>query len=206
MTLDDSLGVGITTVCRDGRPITYRFLSGTDDLDLITELLHRGYARLAEAGLQFVASHQDVEVTRRRLAKGDTIVALDSSRLVGIVTLARTSATSGSPFYDRPDVASFGQYAVEPTHQGNGIGTTLLEYVERLALLRGVKILALDTSEQAAHVIRFYEARGYRFVEHARWPDVNYRSVVLAKPIAHNTIGHLTRPGADATGVAESRR
>jgi GNAT superfamily N-acetyltransferase len=147
LTLDDSLGVGVTTLCRDGRPITYRFLSGTDDLDLITELLHRGYARLAEAGLRFVASHQEVEVTRRRLAKGETVVALDRSRLVGIVTLARADATSGSPFYDRPDVASCGQYAVEPTDQGNGIGTTLLEYVERLALLRGVKTLALARCE-----------------------------------------------------------
>jgi GNAT superfamily N-acetyltransferase len=205
MTLDDSLRLGVTMLCRDGRPITYRFLSPTDDLDLITELLHRGYARLAEAGLRFVASHQDVNVTRRRVAKGETIVALDR-RLVGIVTLARSEATSGSPFYDRPDVASFGQYAVEPTHQRNGIGTRLLEYVEQLALLRGVKYLALDTSEQAGHLIRFYETRGYRFVEHVRWPDVNYRSVVMAKPIAHNTIGHLTRAGADATGVAESRR
>ena len=155
---------------------------------MITELLHRGYARLAENGLRFVASHQDVDVTRTRLGKGETIVALDNGRLVGIVTLARTVATSGSPFYDRPDVASFGQYAVEPTHQGKGIGSTLLGYVEQIALLRGVRYLALDTSEQATDLIRFYETRGYAFVEHVRWTDVNYRSVVMAKPIGHNTM------------------
>ena len=188
LTLEDSLHNGATTQCCDGRTITYRFLIASDDLDLITELLHRGYAKLAEMGLRFVASHQDANVTRTRLAQGETIVALENGRLVGIVTLARTGATSGSPFYDRADVASFGQYAVEATHRGQGIGTTLLGYVEQLARLRGAGYLALDTSEHAADLIRFYEMRGFRFVEHVRWPDVNYRSVIMAKPIGQKTM------------------
>lgn len=183
MTLEASLGSGVIRPRRDGRPITYRFLSPQDDLGVITELLHRAYARLAEAGLRFVASHQDVAVTRRRLSRGDTIVAIDEDAVVGIVTLARIDATSGSPFYDLPDVASFGQYAVDPVHQGQGIGSVLLEFVEALALLRGVTHLALDTSEHAVHLIRLYESRGYRFVEHVRWRDVNYRSVVMAKSL-----------------------
>jgi len=45
------------------------------------------------------------------MAKGETLVATDAGNVVGIVTLAGTTATEGSPFYDRPDVASFGQFA-----------------------------------------------------------------------------------------------
>ncbi len=120
------------------------------------------------------------------MAKGDTIVAVSSTgTLIGTVTLARADATSGSPLYDRPDVASFGQFGVEPTLQGIGIGSTLLSMVEALAFHRGASQLALDTSEQAAALIGFYTARGYEAVESVKWPDVNYRSIIFAKPRAH---------------------
>jgi GNAT superfamily N-acetyltransferase len=118
------------------------------------------------------------------MAKGDTIVAVVDGRIIGTVTLARTSTTGGSPFYDRPDVASFGQFAVEPAFQGRGIGSTLLAVVEKLAIARGVVELALDTSEQAEGLIEFYTSKGYRFVEHARWPEVNYRSMIFAKRLS----------------------
>lgn len=29
-----------------------------------------------------------------------------------------------------------------------------------------------------------YQSRGYSFVEYVRWPDVNYRSVILRKALA----------------------
>jgi hypothetical protein len=56
-----------------------------------------------------------------------------------------------------------------------------LVFAAALAFQRAVGHLALDTSEQAHHLIRFYESRGYQLVESARWPDVNFRSVILAK-------------------------
>ena len=180
----ESLPSGLVRTDRRGVDILYRFLSPTDDIDIITDLLHRAYAPLAEAGLRYVASHQRPEVTRRRMAKGDTIVAVVEDRVVGVVTLARTSATEGSPFYDRADVASFGQFAVEPALQGAGIGSTLLALVEEVALAQGVAELALDTSEHAEHLVRFYASRGYRLVEFARWPDVNYRSMIFAKRLS----------------------
>ncbi len=184
MQTSESLRIGLTQ--RHGRSVNvrYRFLAETDDINAITELLHRAYAPLAQAGLHYVASHQSTDVTRRRLDKGDTIVAVADGGIVGTVTLARTSSTRGSSFYDRPDVASFGQFGVDPAFQGTGVGSTLLALVEALAVERGVGELALDTSEQAEHLIRFYTSRGYRFVECVRWPDVNYRSMILAKALA----------------------
>ncbi|MGC4085219.1 MAG: GNAT family N-acetyltransferase [Vicinamibacterales bacterium] len=145
--LGGELRGGIVRSVRDGRSVMYRFLPAKHDVDAITDLLHRAYAPLAAAGMQFVAAHQTPDVTRTRLSRGDTIVALAGDALIGIVTLARASATSGSPFYDRPDVASFGQFAVEPAWQRAGVGTTLMELVEALASARGLSFLALDTSE-----------------------------------------------------------
>lgn len=182
MEPDEALRAGVTRSAVNGAAIQYRFVTDDDDIDALTELLHRAYAALAKAGLHYMASHQSPVVTRRRMAKGDTIVAISpTGALVGTVTLARVDATSGSLLYDRPDVASFGQFGVEPTLQGLGIGSTLLSLVETLAFHRGVSQLALDTSEQAAGLIRFYTARGYEPVDSVKWPDVNYRSIIFAK-------------------------
>jgi GNAT superfamily N-acetyltransferase len=154
-----------------------------DDVDLITAMLHEAYAPLAAQGLRFVATHQDSDATRRRMSRGDTILALDAHEIVGTITLKDVRNTSGSPFYDRPDVAGFGQFAVRPSHQHRGIGSTLLALVERLAREKNVRLLALDTSEHAGQLIALYEAKGYTFVDYVQWPDVNYRSRIYAKAL-----------------------
>jgi GNAT superfamily N-acetyltransferase len=161
--------------------ITYRPLRADDDLDAITDLLHAAYAPLAAAGMRYVASHQDVATTRRRTTKGETFVAVRDNAVVGIITLAEAEATQGSPFYDRSDVASFGQFAVLPALQRQGVGSRLMEIVEDRAREKGVAELALDTSEHAEALIAMYTERGYRFIEYARWNGVNYRSVILSK-------------------------
>ena len=161
--------------------VTYRGLHAADDLDAITRLLHAAYGPLAAAGMRYVASHQDVATTRQRMAQGETFVAVRDEAVVGIVTLADAHATHGSPFYDRPDVASFGQFAVLPALQRQGIGSRLMDKVEARAREKGVEELALDTSEQAEALIAMYTKRGYRFIEYTQWDVVNYRSVILSK-------------------------
>jgi ribosomal protein S18 acetylase RimI-like enzyme len=139
------------------------------------------YAPLAAAGMRYVASHQDVATTRRRMAAGETFVAERNRAVVATITLAEVHATHGSPFYDRPDVASFGQFAVLPALQQQGIGSRLMDMVEVRAREKGLAELALDTSENAELLIAMYTRRGYRFIEYARWDSVNYRSVILSK-------------------------
>ena len=174
---------GIHLADKTGRRITYRYVQPDDDIDAITAMLHEAYAPLAQQGLRFVATHQDAETTRRRMNRGETILALDVDHVVGTITLKDADQTEGSAFYNRPDVAGFGQFAVRPSHQGAGVGSTLLALIERRAQEKGVGMLALDTSEDAAHLIALYESRGYAFVEHVRWPDVNYQSMIFAKPL-----------------------
>lgn len=147
----------------------------------LTGLLHRAYGPLAERGLRFVATHQDEQTTRRRAERGECYLAIEGTRLIGTVTLYSPDKTDGSPWRDRSDVASFGQFAVEPEFQRQGIGSSLIRFVERRAVELGAVELALDTAEPADDLIRFYTSRGYRFIEYVKWGEVNYRSVVLSK-------------------------
>jgi GNAT superfamily N-acetyltransferase len=82
---------------------------------------------------------------------------------------------------DRADVAKFNQLCVHPTFQGSGLGSRLLDLVERRAAELGAAHVACDTSEDAHALIQRYERRGYVFVEHMDLrPRTNYRSVVLS--------------------------
>lgn len=163
--------------------IVIRRLSSSDSLEDLTVLLHRSYKYLSDLGFRYVATYQDIETTKRRVNKGDTFVAESLGRIVGTITLRRVDSTSGSPWYKRDDVTSFGQFAVDPELQGRGIGTALLNTVEQAARTGKVRELALDTAEGAKHLRSFYERRGYRFIEFVNWSVTNYRSVILSKTL-----------------------
>ncbi|MBW1796697.1 MAG: GNAT family N-acetyltransferase, partial [Deltaproteobacteria bacterium] len=47
----------------------------------------------------------------------------------------------------------------------------------------GASELALDTAEQATHLINWYERLGYRFIEYVDWDVTNYRSVIMSKRV-----------------------
>ncbi len=154
-----------------------------DSVRELTEFLHRAYEPLAAMGLRFLATHQDETVTMQRMEGGTCYVVEKEGLLIATILYRSAPMTGGSPWYDRPEVASFGQFAVEPAYKGRGIGSLLLEFVEKTARADGATELALDTAEPAAHLVVFYQKRGYRFIEHAQWGGANYRSVILSKSL-----------------------
>ncbi len=163
--------------------LVIRRVRATDDFAALTDLLHWAYAPLAAAGMRFFASHQSEEATRRRLERGLGFVAQTGQTLIGTVTLYPSTDFNECAWYLRPDVWYFGQYAVDPACQGQGIGRALLHFAEQTARNGGAAELALDTSEGAADLIAYYARHGYRQVQTVQWPVTNYRSVVLSKTL-----------------------
>jgi GNAT superfamily N-acetyltransferase len=134
-------------------------------------------------GLRYLATHQSEAVTRDRAEEGECYVAVAEGKIVGTICFRAPSESGGSPWYDRSDVASLGQFCVDPEFQGRGIGTRLLNLAEERARECGAAEIALDTSEDALHLIELYAANGYRVVEWVKWEEVNYRSVIMSKPV-----------------------
>lgn len=162
--------------------VVLRRLRDDDPVPALTDLLHRAYAPLAARGLRYVATHQDDRTTRHRCSQGECWVAELGGRVVATVTLVH-GRTSECAYYARPGVARFGQFAVEPSLQGRGVGRALVELCERRAREDGCTEIACDTSEHAAELIAMYERWGYVLAGRTRWKDVNYESVVLAKAL-----------------------
>lgn len=163
--------------------VQIRALRDDDDIPAITALLHTAYAPLAEMGLRYLASHQDDTMTIQRLRAGWAYVGELSGQIVATITLRAPQSDSLCEWYREPHVFTFGQFAVHSTLQRRGIGRRLMQMIEHEAAIRGATELALDTSEGATHLCRWYSGLGYRFIQHISWHDTNYRSVVLSKPL-----------------------
>lgn len=155
-----------------------------DGYEELTNLLHRAYAPLAAMGLRYVATRQDVETTRRRCEEGHCLVAQLGGRLIGTVTVYRPEPDDACAYYRTEGVMVFGQFGVEPSFQGMGIGTALYLAAEDHARAHGARTLALDTAKPAQHLIALYERWGFRQVGSVNWRSTNYESVIMAKDLA----------------------
>jgi ribosomal protein S18 acetylase RimI-like enzyme len=164
--------------------VAIRPIGPDDNIDELTALLHRSYERLGNMGLNYTAVDQSAETTRMRLSQGFGFAAVDpEERIVGTIVFYPPQHSTGSPWLERPDVAHFGQFAVDPAQQRRGIGSRLMDLAEEKAREAGAKEIALDTAEPAIHLIELYQRRGYRFIEYAQWRGKSYRSVIMSKSL-----------------------
>lgn len=161
-----------------------RLLAPTDSIEELTGLLHRAYAAQVAMGLRPLAGRQDAATTRKRCSSGECYVATLNGALVGTILFHEVEDAKGPPWFQRSEVDSFSQFAVDPALQGKGIGQKILDTVERRAASAGARELALSMAEPDAALLNFYLRRGYRFIEHWQWPYTNYRSAILSKPLA----------------------
>jgi uncharacterized damage-inducible protein DinB/GNAT superfamily N-acetyltransferase len=169
--------------------ITIRPLAARDSLDALTALLHRAYAPLAARGLNFTATTQDVETTKKRAAEGQCFVAVANGELVGTVTVCgpydvETAPWAADvPWFRERDTAHFHQFAVDPRLQGQGLGRRLVLACEQWALKNGYKRMALDTAEPAGELRALYRRMGYGDVGQVQWRGKVYRSVIMQKSL-----------------------
>lgn len=168
--------------------IGVRLLRPTDSIPAITALLHRAYAGQMAMGLRPLAGRQDDQTTRSRCTSGECYVAVDREpgrpdSYVGTILFHEVESAEGPPWFRHPHVDSFSQFAVEPARQGAGIGGLLLDRVESRARESGATELALSMAEPDEALRRFYERRGYRFIERWNWPYTNYTSLILSKTL-----------------------
>lgn len=167
----------------DADAVEIRLFAPDDDVSSLTALLHRAYATLGAKGLKFKAVDQSDDVTRHRMAAGECYVAIVGTTLVGTVLFIPPLRTAGTPWLDRPDVASLHQLGVEPSLQRSGLGARLMAWAEARAAACGAKEIALDTAEPATHLQAWYASRGYRPIEFAKWAHTNYRSIIMSKAL-----------------------
>lgn len=164
--------------------VLIRPLQEDDDLERITDVIHKGYAVLAVNGLRFWGSHQSTEDTRDRFSKGAGFVATLEGEIVGTVTIRPPDPESEVDFYRHPTTWIVNQFAVLPEHAGKGIGRALHDNAVTYAMQQGATRVALDTANAADQLIAMYIRWGYAVVGTCDWrPFTNYESVVMLRTL-----------------------
>lgn len=175
-----------------GTDVLIRRLLPSDSVPEITRLLHRAYKKQMDLGLRPLAGRQSDDVTRDRLSKGECYVAvipetrpngLAHDRIVGTILFQEPAWGTGPEWFERRDVANFSQFAVDPDMQGKGIGILLMDICEQRARETGAAELALSAAGPDTDLLRFYEKRGYRFIQPFQWGPTNYVSHILSKKL-----------------------
>ena len=127
-------------------------------------------------GLNFTGVVQDEETTRARMQGRDVFVIERGGDLVGTVTFSVREEEGLRCGY-------VNLLAVDPRERRHGLGAKLMAVAERRAKDLGLDRVRLDTAIPAAHLLRWYTARGYEPVKEAQWEGKTYRSVIMEKRI-----------------------
>lgn len=178
---------------------------GPADVPELTRLLHRAYAELGRAGLNFTAVDQDETTTLRRASGGETWVVVEADRIVATMTIswpAEAALGALTPEATRPGRAWLNQLAVDPSHRGEGLARRLRDEGYAWCLARGATSIGLDTARPARHLIDLYSTWGFRVVATVQWPGKTYGSVIMTRPLVD---AEKRNPPVEKTGDAVGR-
>jgi GNAT superfamily N-acetyltransferase len=71
---------------------------------------------------------------------------------------------------------------VRPTHRGFGVAAALMDALETFAFHHGLRAVYLDTFDDLADAVRFYERRGYERI--ARYNDNPQATIFMRRALA----------------------
>ncbi|KUF06310.1 GNAT family N-acetyltransferase [Leucobacter sp. G161] len=155
-----------------------------DDAPALTTLLHRAYAELGEAGLNFTAVDQDEGTTLRRASGGQTWVIEEEGALVAALTVswpAEDALQELSSAAREPNRAWLNQLAVDPDHRGKGYARQLRDVGVDWCVAQGATSIGLDAARPAAHLVALYAAWDFVEAESIQWPGKTYASIVMTR-------------------------
>ena len=160
------------------------------DVPALRWLINESYRELADMGLNFTGATQDEEKTRERLSVGRAFVLWEASEPLGTIHVRPERDESGV------EIAYFGQIAIANARKRGGLGSLLLDFAERYSVSEGWSRARLDTAKPAAHLVRWYESRGYRIAGETRFEGKTYESWIFEKTLAPNAsrAATLSRP------------
>jgi len=127
-----------------------------------------------EQRLAWMSRAADAQAFAQRLARNVTLVVERDGEILGFASLK-----------DNKEVDLL---FVHPYAAGEGVGTTLLDALERLAKARGAEVMTADVSDTAHD---FFEARGYTAVQRNNVPigDVWLANTTMSKALKDKPTG-----------------
>jgi ribosomal protein S18 acetylase RimI-like enzyme len=118
-------------------------------------------------------------------ANRETVADVEGSMAQGgaIIAWKDQSATGSARFRLELDYFYIGRVAVLPNFRGAGIGRALMEYLEQLAVKKGLLTIHLSVRMSLPQNLQFYEKLGYSVHEIGMHPKGGDQVAALVKHI-----------------------
>ena len=116
--------------------------------------------RIAEMSRMFIEHGLGWSWTPKRVRKemasksGNVIVAVEGGKVIGF----------GIMSYGEGE-ARLNLFAVDPDYRRKGVGTRLVQWLEKTVLVNGSGVVYLEARSENTGAIKFYESVGYRVVQ-----------------------------------------
>lgn len=138
--------------------------------------------------LAWMSRVADADAFARRLSRNVTILVEQEGEILGFGSLAETA---------EKNQRAIDLLYVHPYAAAQGIGSALLDALERIAAARGAETMTVDASDTAHD---FFERRGYQGVRRNTIPveDVWLTNTTMTKPLAK---GGAARGGESESGT-----
>jgi predicted N-acetyltransferase YhbS len=137
--------------------VTYR-IAGPSDAEALVRLINRAFA----IELKFFSTERiDLPGVLAHMDKGTILVAEEAGELVGCVYLEL-----------RDELSYFGLLAVEPGHQGRGIGLKLIDRAESFGRDAGCTVMQIRILHLRTELPPFYEKLGYTVTRNETPPQI----------------------------------
>jgi GNAT superfamily N-acetyltransferase len=129
------------------------------DAPALAELLRKAYVSNTELGIHFAAAHADTEAAKKHIANNICYFLEEEGQLLGTISLRMPWGPNPGP----AGVPHIGWLAVSPTAGKKGIGSSLLDFIEKNIARDQLKCPAVTLGTAVEHpwLPQLYEKRGY---------------------------------------------
>jgi ribosomal protein S18 acetylase RimI-like enzyme len=148
-------------------------LATLEEAALVHRVMQSAFAEYADVlNPPSGANRETIADVEQAMCDGGAIIAWNDQTAIG-----------SARFRLEPDYFYVGRVAVLPEYRGAGIGRALMEYLEQIAVEKGLLTIHLGVRMSLPQNLRFYEKLGYSVLEVGLHPKGGDQVATLAKHI-----------------------
>jgi GNAT superfamily N-acetyltransferase len=150
----------------------------------ITDLLHLAFAEKKEKGMNYLATYQDAETTKRRVGNGVCWVALLNEKVIGTETIEIFYPDrKNRRWHNEGTYAYCSQAAVHPYFKRIGLGSRIQKEIIFYCFKNNIDEILGHTSIRARDIQKWWKKFGAQKVELISSAATNYYAVRMRIPI-----------------------
>ncbi|MCF8278551.1 MAG: GNAT family N-acetyltransferase [Flavobacteriales bacterium] len=160
------------------------------DLDALFAIYQNAKNEMQRKGIhQWTDNYPTRSIIENDIKHGSMFLLKCSNRILGAIVLSQDQEPEYKEVdwkFDSSKVLVIHRLAIDPTYQGRGYATDLMDFAENNAAENGFTAIRLDTYSQNKKSLELYKKRGYTYRGNVHFPERELPFFCLEKDLNHN--------------------